>query len=128
MAEVEEQIAEEFCEDNNPQKSPNTLIDDSLPPVAFNRRHLSSSSMKHRDHKVARHTLSLRSDRDSFKSRGSFKSRDNSKTSSKPNLVSHDSPGGREIIPLTTLSSKDEDSTPLEMSNSCSSGDETSEK
>ena len=60
--------------------------------------------MREKDHKIARPSLSLRSKRDSFKEA----------------LTGHRSvsPAGREIVPLATLSSKDEDSTAIDLNSS----------
>lgn len=88
--------------------------EDILPTTTnLHRRHMSSSSMKRNHHKTAKPTLSLRS------TRGSFKLAGISRRSA--------SPGSRELVPLTTLSSKDEDSIPLDNSSS-SSNDNVYEK
>jgi hypothetical protein len=107
LIEVEEQLAEETFE--IPQKSvecsPN--VDDrrySSAAGSFSRRRLGSSSIYNKDHKVNRTSLSLRSKRDSFKEA----------------LTGHRSisPAGRDIFPLATLSSKDEDSNAIDLDSS----------
>uniref|UniRef100_A0AC35G2Z4 Ion transport domain-containing protein n=1 Tax=Panagrolaimus sp. PS1159 TaxID=55785 RepID=A0AC35G2Z4_9BILA len=108
LIEVEEQLAEETFE--IPQKSsecsPN--VDDrrySSAAGSFSRRRLGSSSIyNNKDHKVNRTSLSLRSKRDSFKEA----------------LTGHRSisPAGRDIFPLATLSSKDEDSNAIDLDSS----------
>uniref|UniRef100_A0A914YAF4 Ion transport domain-containing protein n=1 Tax=Panagrolaimus superbus TaxID=310955 RepID=A0A914YAF4_9BILA len=107
LIEVEEQLAEETFEipQNSAEHSPN--VDDrrySSAAGSFSRRRLGSSSMYNRDHKVNRTSLSLRSKRDSFKDA----------------LTGHRSisPSGRDIYPLATLSSKDEDSNAIDLDSS----------
>uniref|UniRef100_A0AC34QBU8 Voltage-dependent T-type calcium channel subunit alpha n=1 Tax=Panagrolaimus sp. JU765 TaxID=591449 RepID=A0AC34QBU8_9BILA len=112
LAEVEGQLAEDVSFGHNSASNLPPLDETAIPAIEDTPRRSSSSSMRNRNHRAAKPTLSLRS------KRGSFKFALAQRQSA--------SPGQREIVPLTTLSSKDEDSTPIELSNSDS--DETVEQ
>lgn len=109
---MEGQLAEEVTFGRNSTSNLPPLGESSIPAIENAARRSSTSSVRNRDHRAAKPTLSLRS------KCGSFKFALTQRQSA--------SPGHREIVPLTTLSSKDEDSTPIELSNSDS--DETVEQ